>query len=913
MQAQSADGVLHDFPDGTDPSVVDRVMKDYAQNSAPAQAQGAREAAARRAPRPGRDVPQYGREAPSSTWGDIGNVVGRIAPQANDALASTVGRALDVAPYYISKFLGGEGVHPVESTWKGAFGTKQTGIVPGMPEATLPPPSSGAQELADAGGKMIGETVPHIAAGAAGLPKVAAPVIDAAPSIANAFRSLFNQMGQRTVQKPVATMVGETAAAGESGAIGEHLRSVAEQNNHSPLVQKGAEVVGQTFGPAAVQAMPMAIAAKLAKPAVNASKAVVERGIEATGNAIPENMRPGFVDRLAKQGDEKRATAARGAVAEKLGPALARPEAQAGMAEVETLQNQIPGFKPGVARATNDPELLNTQQSLDTAATGDKLRAKQQGYDESRGAIAQRLENMVPPTTANPEDAAVGAAGRRVGNIGQRIGQQRDAAEGRIREMSDSLPEVDRIGAGGAMRQAREGAQRATDMETTRLRGQIANPGMVVEVQPATETAEAVTMTINQVLNRRASINQEMRDYTDATARTTQDVARMRRLAAERDHLDGVIETAAGTDEGLRAYTTHYRETNVPQFRQGASAEVGRRDQFGYGGNRVDPEQVGKKFFNPNEESAARQFNTAMAHDPAARQQMIDNALDDIRHTTVDPATGLLREGAVGRWVQKHERVLREVPFVREAVDARNPDALYARIGQLEQRQRQVAQTKLARELESISGPGKSSDNAINTALNDHVLMRQLMNSTRNDPAAQAAVRRSVFDALREKAPDAIDNPTKFMEVLRGHDRALSVALTPQHRADLTAIARAAEIQNRLGRPEGTSVVPKSIVGTIQDALGITVGSAASTARGVAQGRTSLPIEAAAQGAKFANRQAKNASDAAWEEALSNPEAAKQVAAVVRGKPTGAQIQKLRAYLLASGVMHAEGRDNAPE
>lgn len=34
MQAQSADGVIHDFPDGTDTSVVDRVMKQYAQSQA---------------------------------------------------------------------------------------------------------------------------------------------------------------------------------------------------------------------------------------------------------------------------------------------------------------------------------------------------------------------------------------------------------------------------------------------------------------------------------------------------------------------------------------------------------------------------------------------------------------------------------------------------------------------------------------------------------------------------------------------------------------------------------------------------------------------------------------------------------------------------------------------------------------
>jgi hypothetical protein len=34
-RAQSADGVIHDFPDGTDPAVIDRVMRDYAQSRKP--------------------------------------------------------------------------------------------------------------------------------------------------------------------------------------------------------------------------------------------------------------------------------------------------------------------------------------------------------------------------------------------------------------------------------------------------------------------------------------------------------------------------------------------------------------------------------------------------------------------------------------------------------------------------------------------------------------------------------------------------------------------------------------------------------------------------------------------------------------------------------------------------------------
>jgi hypothetical protein len=34
-RAQSADGVIHDFPEGTDSAVIDRVMKDYATQPAP--------------------------------------------------------------------------------------------------------------------------------------------------------------------------------------------------------------------------------------------------------------------------------------------------------------------------------------------------------------------------------------------------------------------------------------------------------------------------------------------------------------------------------------------------------------------------------------------------------------------------------------------------------------------------------------------------------------------------------------------------------------------------------------------------------------------------------------------------------------------------------------------------------------
>ena len=136
--------------------------------------------------------------------------------------------------------------------------------------------------------------------------------------------------------------------------------------------------------------------------------------------------------------------------------------------------------------------------------------------------------------------------------------------------------------------------------------------------------------------------------------------------------------------------------------------------------------------------------------------------------------------------------------------------------------------------------------------------------------------------------------------------------MTPQHKSDLEIVARAAMIQNSLGRPEGTVAVTKSIVGRIEDALGITVGSAASTGRGVAQGRTSPAIEGISQGAKFFNRQAARASAAAWDEALANPEAAKLLVGLAKGKATPMQSARLYTYLISSGMMRSESDEDRP-
>jgi hypothetical protein len=51
----------------------------------------------------------------------VGNGIQQTATGFNEGLGSTVGRALDVVPYFVDRAMGGQGVHPVEGTFRKYF------------------------------------------------------------------------------------------------------------------------------------------------------------------------------------------------------------------------------------------------------------------------------------------------------------------------------------------------------------------------------------------------------------------------------------------------------------------------------------------------------------------------------------------------------------------------------------------------------------------------------------------------------------------------------------------------------------------------------------------------------------------------------------------------------------------------
>jgi hypothetical protein len=853
----------------------------------------------------------------------------------NEGLASSILRPIDAATNLLNKpaeWITGNSVpnpHMVEGAFREHF-------VNPMGE-----PQNRPEQVLRAGGRMAGENLPIVAAGAT-------PVrsgVTLAEQAAGGFLPKASGVADAVLDSAGAHPIGQSIGAFESGAGGQVARNAAKDQGYGEQGQQNAEMLGQFLTPVAADAWtrgvplpgtdvriplsPTVAGAKAGKWAAGkAVESVPESALpswlqpaEGTyaerqqakldyGNregkyanyepetnpedrTFPKELEPNLVQRRMDQGQAKREDRARQVVGQELGQILEKPEARANLDEANRLEQAIPGLQLGIAKSTQDPAMLRLQENIESNAKGDELRNLQERHDANAAAIRSHLDSVVPPQGENPQDTVAAANAARVQNINRTNEQEQRNVEGLIQRRSDALPEIDRAAAGQTLREIRHGEQGAADQEVQRLRGEIANPNQHIP---------ELDMTVNQALDRRAAINQEVRRYASANTRTVQDVRDMEALGAERDRIDAALGQI--NEPGLQEYTRYYREQYAPRFLEGPSRDVGRYDQNAIDKNRVQSEDVPSRFFGPNNISEARQFsrlygNGNEPHSVTARQVMTDYALDDLRHNAVDPNTGMIREGAVNRWLQKNERLLNEMPWIRDAVQARNPDALYQRLGDLEQRTRAVADTKVAQLV------GKNPEQHIDAALKDWQTMRGLKSSVRGDADAEMALRRAVL----ERAPDPMD-ADKFEAWLDKNDRSLRQIFDPSHLKSLRDVLAASRAIGQLPRPTGTVDMPGSLADKGAEKLGISVPSLLQRVLSVKQGRMSPEYGVADVGMRvlrsFSNREAA----AVWKEALYNPKVAQDLNTMVSGgKATPIQLARMKSYLLSVGMADATGND----
>jgi hypothetical protein len=615
----------------------------------------------------------------------------------------------------------------------------------------------------------------------------------------------------------------------------------------------------------------------------------------------PPPPEPNWAVRQMDEGYKQRTENASATVRDQIDQINQRPGAAENRSIAEQLKQNVPGFQPGIAKETGDQALLNLQGRLEGQATGNTLRDLQGNYDKSAQAIRDKFNSVTPaepaPSPTPPQDVVANAAQQRVADAQSRVGIQQDATQNQLKIAADSLPDAERAASGAKLRDIHATAEQASSDKTTALRKAIANPETPIQVGDQ-------TMTVNEALDRRAAINQETRKY-QSTVGTVEGANKMDELAKERAALDKAIE---GVNlPGMTEYRTYYRDTHVPQFEEGAGRDINRYDRFGYDKNKVPDEKVLAQFGGPNNISAAKQFTTVHGNNPEAVQLMADHQLGRLKSEAIDPATGALKQGSVDKFLSKNRELLDALPpQVREAVSAKNPDALYERLGQLEQRQKAIGDSKVAGIL------GQNPEKQLDAALNDWQVMRGVKRSVAKDPVADAALTR----AIMARAPDPMD-AAKFGSWLDGHDRVLRQVLTPDHLKALKDVAQAAEIQARLPRPTGAAEMPKSGLDKAGEQIGTPIKSLLQRNLAVAQGRVGAPYTAFDVATRAWNTYVSRETDAIWREALFNPDVAKTVAGAVKNQ--GFVKNKVNwlvnhfktngspnAYLLTTGISDAQ-------
>ncbi len=189
----------------------------------------------------------------------------------------------------------------------------------------------------------------------------------------------------------------------------------------------------------------------------------------------------------------------------------------------------------------------------------------------------------------------------------------------------------------------------------------------------------------------------------------------------------------------------------------------------------------------------------------------------------------------------------------------------------------------------------------LDAAMNDWQLMKTVKRSVANDPAADAALKRAVM----ARAPDATD-AAALKDWLNGRSRrVLEQVLGPEHLADLQKIARASEMLNRAPAPKGTVQLPKSLAGKFGDVTGNTIPGITAAVTNVERGRSNPLYEFFKSGVALWGRQHQRAVDAAWREALTNPNVARTMSSALGLKQaTPMQLSKMHAYLLTAGLLH---------
>ena len=967
MNVQGPGGAVVSFPDGTDAQTVDRVMRQhFAQTSdgptvaGPANPASAGGSAAPINPFTGRT------EEPSVT---VGGTVGNALGGFNEKVGSVLFAPTNGFNALADALLGSKPTpNSAQERWNATFNgpapqnATERAVRRGGEFVAESLPLSAGVGMAAAGSRMAVD-MGRVAAGKIGpsLANAGNVILDTirgaplATTAGDMYANLLSGVGAQRGRE-LAEGTGYEGAAEAAGAIAGGLAApLTSWVSPTALAARGAAAGAKL----ATRALPEAADAE-ARAAERL--AFANREGRFADPDVPAPAEPGWATRLQDMASEARARKAAGYVGRDLQRVMANPDAQTALAEADALRGEIPGFQPSIAKATGNQPLLNKQAQLEGQASGPDLLRVRDRYDANARAIGAYADDAVPPTAgAHPADGVAAALQRHVAEQYRDLDAQLDAARGQLRTMSD-IPTVDRAAVGSGLRDLRAGARATAETEVARRRaavdpeGEVRLPGTDLRngiiqdlraagtdltdpvippkvreilgnleptvrttpesailgpdgrpVRAASTTIEPATFDFNSLADAREQVGRQLRLLEQATAKTPANLQTADALRAVRTRIDQTIDTLAesqipGIADRYREFRGFYRDEYAPRFSRGASKDIGARKD---GDFRIPDEDVPKRWFGPNNITEARQFNQVYGENPAARQALTDYALDDLRQSAT--RNGVLDNGLVESFMRKNSRVLDEMPWMREALDARNPTGLHRQIADLEARRRVVADSEIAR------FTNERPEYAVDRLLSDHTVAARLKAELGGNADAERALARSVWERALgsgRTAGDPLFDADKMLAFVDKNFRSLAAVLSPEHMRSLKTVVAASRIEGQLPRPTGMPEQPKSLGDRVAGVAGISIPSFLSRLYAVDSGRTSRQFIGAELAMRAVNKLTSTELERAWKEALTNDKVAKMIAAVAEQRRGATPMQRdwLRSYLaVAPADMAGEG------
>lgn len=814
---------------------------------------------------------QGGTHIPSATFG---SVLSQFGSGVNERLANIIGLPINVLNETVGQLLPGEPIaSPLETGFRDVF--------------VGPDPQNQPERVARRTGEEVGAT----------LPLAAVPFAAAAQPAVRGATGVVERTGQAFLQgirnTPARAATGELAATTGAGLGAGVAQEVAPGS-------AGAEMVGQLGGGVA--------------PAVlaNTPTALLARG----ARGIARRVSPAALE-----------TAARDEVSRVIGPSLT-PEAQRNLAEAQTLSDEIPGFQPSLAEATDSPSLIATQRRREAGAVGQELESLVQRRAASEEAI-ERFGQDVAPESADSLEYVFDTAQDRIVGLRTRVGAQQLAAERRGQQLADVIPQADRAATGESLRnnliQKRQNARTrlnrlATDLGINdvdvsvgfgRLQERLTETLAPRSRIPQRRADRPELLDEILAIGPRRGVNEPtvtFQDFMELRSRATDDLLdamssaepnrrRIRSLVRIKQFLDDeLVSLFDNVDPALaenarqfrRAYFTEF----IQPFERGAAFKVRQRDGRGF--YRTPDERVAEAFFQPGNVTAARQFKSAFGDNPQAAADMEAAILDSLRDSTV--RNGFVDRRRLDTWLRNHASVLREFPEISSRISDIDgaAETLAMRQADLDLRTRRIESTLLSRELAKLDRGTRTPEATLQAAIRDPRLMRRIVNGLRGSEAANAALKRAIWER-----GVGVEDLTAF---LGQNQAALKVALGDEHFGNLQRIARARDILARTPAPQGQGFQPDP-VGALSEQLGTGVPQLSSRFYAFKSGRLPRDFLLAEAGSRILRGRSILRSRELLDEALYNPQVAKDLAEIaVRNRVRPEVANRLNAWLFNLGL-----------